>query len=616
MASIGGLASGLDTAEIIEQLIAVERIPQTQLTQRKAGIQATVDAYASIRTRLSALDTAANAIRRPQDWQARTASADSTDVTVSAATGAQVGSLSFQVTGLAARHSVRSGNTISATTDVIASGGSISITNGVGTQNLSVGTGTLAEVVSAINNSDLGLSAAAVNTGSGFRLQVTSRASGAANTFSISAGLDAGVGGMVVAATGADASLTIGSGPGAYTVTSASNTFSELLPGLTVTARAISTAPVTVTVADDVDALVGKMQALVDAVNAVRTEINTRTTFDAERNRAASLTGDPTTRRLTQDLVRSVTDAVTGNSVGSAGIAGVSIDRFGKVVFDEKKFRMVYETNPAAVQSLFSQSTSTTGGVGFVSAGDRTRPGTYDVVVTAAPTAATATGLTDAWPIADPTTVAVRVGTRTASYTIQPTDSESDAVAALQAQIDGAGLNLTVGVDGTGIRITADSAGSTAGFEVAWDGTTFESFAGTDVAGTIGGVPATGRGSILSAPLDAANVGGLAITIPTGATGNVGTLSYQPGVAQRIASAVDRAIDAADGYLTSRVEGQNRRIADINRSIDAFEIRIEAREQRLRSQFAALEVALGELSSRSNWLGGQIAGLNANNRGA
>ncbi len=54
-------------------------------------------------------------------------------------------------------------------------------------------------MVTAINNSDLGISAAAVNTGSGFRLQVTSRASGAANTFSISGGPDAGVGGMVVA---------------------------------------------------------------------------------------------------------------------------------------------------------------------------------------------------------------------------------------------------------------------------------------------------------------------------------------------------------------------------------------------------------------------------------
>lgn len=614
--AVNGLASGLDTASIIEQMMAVERNPQTLLTQRRTKIQATIDAYSSIRSRLTALDTAANAVRRPADWQVRTATADSTDITVSASSGAQVGSLSFQVSSLAARHSVRSGNTISATTAVIASGGSIDITDGSGTQTLSVGSGTLAEVVSAINNSDLGLSAAAVNTGSGFRLQVTARSSGAANTFSIGSGLDAGVGGMVVAATGADASLTIGTGPGAYTVTSASNTFSDLIPGLTVTAKAVSTTPVTVTVADDVEALVTKVQALVDAVNEVRNEVNTRTAYNAEKQQAASLVGDPTARRLTQDLVRSVTDAVAGNSLGSAGIAGVSVDRFGKVTFDTTKFRTAYETNPSAVQSLFSQTVSSTGDVTFLTAGDRTTAGTHQVVITGSPTAATATGLTGGWPLGAATTVSAKVGDTTATYEIQPTDTDADAVAGLQAQIDGAGLNLTVDLDGGGIRITSDSAGSASGFEVAWDGTTFDPHAGTDVSGTIGGVAATGRGSILSVPLESGTVGGLSVTIANGATGNVGSVSYQPGIAQRIASAVDRAIDGVDGYLTSREEGQERRVADLDDSIAAWDIRLATRETRLRLQFSQLEVMLGELQSKSNWLSGQLSGLSANNGGS
>jgi flagellar hook-associated protein 2 len=105
------------------------------------------------------------------------------------------------------------------------------------------------------------------------------------------------------------------------------------------------------------------------------------------------------------------------------------------------------------------------------------------------------------------------------------------------------------------------------------------------------------------------------VRVADGATGAVGSVTYQPGVAQRLASVVDRAIDTVDGYLTSRVDGQNRRITDINRSISAFEIRLEARETRLRLQFATLEVTLGELSSRSNWLSGQLGSLNANNRG-
>jgi flagellar hook-associated protein 2 len=615
MSMIGGLSSGLDTASIIEQLIAVERIPQTLLTQRKTTLQATVDAYSSIRTRLSTLDTAANALRRPEDWQVRSAAADSSAVTVSATAQADLGSLSFTIDALAARHSVRSGNTIAATTDVIASGGSIQITNSTGTTSLSVGSGTLAEVVSAVNASNLGLSAAAVNTGSGFRLQLSARTSGAAATFSVSGGLDPAVGGMAVAVTGADAQLTIGSGPGAYAVTSSSNTFADILPGVTVTARSTSASPVTVTVTDNVDALVTKMQALVDAASAVRTEINTRTSYNAEAKQAASLAGDPSTRRVAQDLVRALTDAVASSPLGAAGAAGVSIDRFGKVTFDASKFRLVYETNPASVRTLFTSSTSASGDVSFVAAGDRTAPGSHAVAVTAAATAASATGLVGGWPLAEPTTVSVRIGDTTASYTIQPTDSDTDAAAGLQAAATGAGLSLSVSAEGGGLRVSRPGVGSTSTFAVAWDGSNFTTHSGTDVAGTIGGVAAIGTGSTLTAPLSANAVGGLSVRVADGATGAVGSVTYQPGVAQRLASVVDRAIDTVDGYLTSRVDGQNRRITDINRSISAFEIRLEARETRLRLQFATLEVTLGELSSRSNWLSGQLGSLNANNRG-
>ncbi len=64
--------------------------------------------------RLTALDTPANALRRPADWQARTATASST-TSPSRLRPGPGGLAEFQVTSLAARHSTRSGNTISAT---------------------------------------------------------------------------------------------------------------------------------------------------------------------------------------------------------------------------------------------------------------------------------------------------------------------------------------------------------------------------------------------------------------------------------------------------------------------------------------------------------------------
>ena len=88
------------------------------------------------------------------------------------------------------------------------------LTIGADAHVIDVGTGTLAEVVDAVNNARLGVRAAAVNTGTGYRLQFSSSATGAASVFSVD-GLDGGLGGTVVTAAGVDAQITIGEGAGA-----------------------------------------------------------------------------------------------------------------------------------------------------------------------------------------------------------------------------------------------------------------------------------------------------------------------------------------------------------------------------------------------------------------
>lgn len=610
--AIDGLVSGLDTTGIIKALMDVERAPQVMLDQRRATISARLDAYGSIRSRLTALTSAATALSRPADWQARTATASSDAAAVTATSTATVGSLTFTVDALAASHSLRSGATVAATTDVIASGGTVEITTADGPQLVQVGGGTLAEVVSGINAAGIGVRAVAVNTGSGHRLQLTSTSTGAASSFDVTGGLDPSVGGMVVATAGADARLTIGSGPGAYEVTSSSNTFADLVEGVTVTARRVDATPVTVNVAEDVDALVAKVQALVDAVNVVRSEVATRTAYDPATNRAASLAGDSTTRRVAQDLSRAITDVVSSSALGVPGLAGLSVDRFGKATFDAGKFRSAYADDPGAVRSLFVQHSSTTGSVTFGGAGTRTVEGTYDVVVVTAATGPSATGLVGSFPQGTPAPIAVRVGSTEVSYTPQPTDGAAEAAAGLQAAVDGAGLDLVVTEDGGGLRIERPGEGSSVRFSVAWDGVTFTEHRGTDVIGTIDGVDAVGNGNTLTVPTTDSSLGGLSVSVPAATTGPVGSVTYTPGVAQRLATVVASATDADNGYLSSIEDGIRRRITDLDESIAAYDVRLAARETRLRAQFSALEASLGQLRSKSDWLAGQITGLQAN----
>lgn len=252
---IDGLSSGLDTTSIINAMMAVERAPQDALVSRQTKVKSALEALASIKTKLTDVSTAASDLASFAKWNlVKGSSSDPAAASVVTSTGATPASLSFTVDQLAAAHTLRSGDVIASMDTVIAASGTISVDTGNGPVSIDVGSGTLSEVIKAIGASDTGLRANAVNTGAGFRLQVIAKESGAASAFTLD-GVD-GAGGTVIASVGSDAQLTIGEGIGAYSVVSSSNTFSDIMPGISVTAVSVSTTPVTVNVESDVLSLI------------------------------------------------------------------------------------------------------------------------------------------------------------------------------------------------------------------------------------------------------------------------------------------------------------------------------------------------------------------------
>lgn len=484
--------------------------------------------------------------------------------------------------------------------------------------NASVGDGSLAAVVNAINTARAGVSAAAVQVSEGvYRLQITSNSTGALNGVNIDESeLDAGVGGLTVLAEASDAKITMGSGAGAYEVTSATNTISNLLPGVSVTLKETTASAVTVTVDRDGGALADKVQGLVDALNALGGVITTSTKYDATKKLASPLTGDSGVRRLVSALSRAVTGAVDWTSFGSPGIVGLSVDKDGKYTFDRTKFLDAFADDPDAVARVFDQgATATSSYVSFVSASDRARAGTYDVEITTAAEQAADVGLEGAWPIAAPPTVKVKIGGTEVSYEVKATDTQQDVVDGLNEAFRGAELNLTASVSGTGVEIRSVDYGSSATFDVAWDGATWETYSGVDVAGTVNGVAGTGRGRTLTMGSDADSVGGLVLTISATAPGALGTITYQPGVAQRVATATLDALDSTDGYITSSENALKSRIDFIDKQVASMEDRLTAYEARLRAQFSRLETTLGTLQNQGNWLASQLASLTSNTQG-
>jgi flagellar hook-associated protein 2 len=209
------------------------------------------------------------------------------------------------------------------------------------------GTTTLAEAVAAINASTTaGVTATAVNTGSGYKLQLSATTTGAAAVFTPTA-----AGGTVfdISSQGQDASLQVGtSNP--YTVTSSSNTFTDVLAGTTFTvSKAGESAAISVT--KNPNAATTAVQNLVNAANSSLKVLASYTT--ASGNAADTdgiLAGDYSMKQLKAAVLDAVTSSVGGKSAASSGL---EVDRYGAITFDSAKFANAVKADPAGVQAIF-----------------------------------------------------------------------------------------------------------------------------------------------------------------------------------------------------------------------------------------------------------------------
>src|SRR4051794_834061 len=418
--TVSGAVSGLDTATIINQLVALQGNQQTLLKQQQTTQQSAADALGKLATALGGVGSLAGALAKTSTWSASAVTSTSTGVMATAA-GTTAGALTFDVTSVAAAHALISSEAVGSTGDVVAGSGLLTLTTSDGAMtDIDVGGGTLGEVVKAINAAGKGLVATAVQTSPGqYRLQVAATTTGDASQFTLD-GLD-GFTSMDELTKGSDAAIRIGPTPAtAYTITSSTNTFSDVVKGLSFTVSKLENA-VTVRSAVDGTAVAGQVSKLVDAVNAVLAQISTATAWNATTKTGGPLLGDPTARSLQQRLL---------NTVSTAGAAGVRLTRDGTLSFDQAAFLKAFSADPDKVKAAFGATTSfaadpsVTGQVAFASSTSQTQPGTYAVEVTAR-------GTREQWSLGSGTfdvgsVVQLFQGDTTVTYTVQAGDGPDE----------------------------------------------------------------------------------------------------------------------------------------------------------------------------------------------
>jgi len=220
----------------------------------------------------------------------------------------------------------------------------------------------LRDLSDRVNELGAGLAASVFYDGSTkpYRMTLTSDRGGKAGELVIDAsGLDLGLMETVAAQ---DALMMLGdpaaAGPKVL-ISSSTNTFEDVLAGVSLQVQDASGSPVTVTVETTSAKLVGSVSTLVQNYNRFREKLKELTRYVPETNEASVLTGDSTALRLDTDLSRMLSGRfLAAGPIRSLAEVGISFQQDGTLAFDENRLKGAFQSDPDALREFFTDETS------------------------------------------------------------------------------------------------------------------------------------------------------------------------------------------------------------------------------------------------------------------
>lgn len=363
--SVSGLASGIDTKALIDQLLYLDRAPARIAESNRTNAQNKLDAIKTMNTRLLAVSTALDDVKLGSGFSGRTTSSSNEAVVKATATSAAVpGSIKVSVKTLAAAHQVASVGQASATEEL--SPGFLVVrlaSMAIDAEDIVITpeTNTLTGMAEAINAANKGIVASVVNDGSGtpFRLLISSTKSGEANAITTLNG-SGGFADVIpdlsqteVVTPPANATVRIGNSETGMLLTSASNTMDQAIPGLSLQLKTIAD-NVDVTVEQDTDAASGFVQTLATNFNSALDYYNGNSKYNTQTNVSGALFGDYDIRRKLSDLEQQFLKTYTDQPSGFQRLRdiGVTVGADSKMVVDSAVLDEKMAQNPTAVRNL------------------------------------------------------------------------------------------------------------------------------------------------------------------------------------------------------------------------------------------------------------------------
>lgn len=296
--TFSGLASGIDTASIIESIIELERAPVTAMEEDQTYLQTKLDSYSQFNTLLEDFNLAVMGLNSADDLNANKVTNNGAgSFSVSATSLANEGTYAVEIVSLASQQKDVSTNAI-ADTDTTLLSGELQF----GDQDLTYEDLSLSDLMERVNEGDYGVTATLINDGtdSGYRLLLTAATAGEEIEITGTGALsfDTATTGHTV--TGTKAHLVVDE----IEYYSTSNTVTNALKGAVITLLAESEdGAANVLIESDAEEVIAtQLEEIVSAYNAINTYIDTITASDpslatamksVQRNLKSHLTSQP-----------------------------------------------------------------------------------------------------------------------------------------------------------------------------------------------------------------------------------------------------------------------------------------------------------------------------------
>ena len=365
-----GAGSDVDTKSLTQSLVDAERAPKEQLINRKISeSEATISAYGIVAASLETLQAAFEKLNDAKDFAeyavsvaGQETSSGSLAFTVEATADVSPGINTVEVSSLATVDRYVSSPGFDEPDTILNEDTNFSVSvsiNGAAAESIIVVDKTPQGVVDAINESDLGVTAALVDTGAASeRYQITVTGDvGLDNNFTITT--NATNGNLLdfpsQISTASNAELIVNGVP----VVRASNTVSDVIPGATLNLMGETVSEASISVSQSTTAIKDRLAELVEAYNAVHEQFDKMSDPESTEDLGGVLSADSIFSQVERTVQKFFTDASStpGSVITRFSDIGIGLTRSGTLEINDEQLTSALSNNFSEVVLMLTANT-------------------------------------------------------------------------------------------------------------------------------------------------------------------------------------------------------------------------------------------------------------------